>query len=109
MELWITAIGTIGFPSCIALYLLMKRETDKKEYIDILNQKDEQNRIDTKAQLEEMRAMNKEEKEMFKGALDSFKASVDEFQRIGKEMVTIKEEVREMTKDISIIKDRMSK
>lgn len=94
----ISMIPTIGFGT-VACYFLW-------QYI---NKKDEQNRLDTKEQIKELKDENKEDKRLFQSAIDSFNISVQEFKSVQTETNTIKDDLREVKKDLIIIKDKIEK
>lgn len=114
MNVIITAIGSIGFPSAIAVYLLWKRDKDKREFMDTLDKKDRENREFTndrinemKVELKEVKEENKEDKKMFKDALDTFQKSVIESKTIGNDISYIKTEMKDIKADIESIKSKV--
>ncbi len=105
-------VSTVGFPITMVLILIVGFVYVFK----YINQKDKQNREDTKEQIQTLREENKEDKALFQRAISSFDSSVKEFKNVNmemtamnREMLGMKDDLKDVKQDILVIKTKMDK
>lgn len=98
-------VSTVGFPITMVLILI----GGFIALFKYINQKDKQNREDTKEQIKVLRDENKEDKVLFRDAIKQFESSVKEFKSVNREMTGIKDDIKDVKQDILVIKTKMEK
>lgn len=121
MEVWITAVSTIGFPIACALWYMLKTEKDKKAYDERLDKKDAENRSftnklvdDLREEIKEVKEDNKSKEKIIRDVVNTNRELADtnsklhaSVSNIGDSVMDIKNEMKEMNKDLAIIKDKI--
>ena len=104
----IDAISAVGFPivACIILGIFIngriKRQDGRMDKMEVEHKSDKENFFKELALLHEE---NKEDKKMFSSAVDSFNDSVKEFKATNREMIAIKDDVKDAKNDIMEIRN----
>ena len=82
MEVWLNAIGSIGFPAVFAIYLVYQGYKDKQDYNSRIEEKDKENRTFTNERISELREEikevkreNKEDKKLFENPTSEYRGT----------------------------------
>jgi predicted RNase H-like nuclease (RuvC/YqgF family) len=119
----INLITSLGLPTAIAILLWNKQNKMDEEHKKNLILKDEQNRRDTQAlidqqdkviqrqdkRIDSMELNSKEDKKMFQSAIDSFKNAVNSFETINTNFSNVQNKIDTIEKDVTEIKCKMEK
>ena len=112
MEVWLNAIGSIGFPAVFASYLVYQGYKDKQDYNSWIEEKDKENRIFTNERISELRdeikevkRENKEDKKLFEMSVNTFSKTVERMDVLIQDVNEIKQDVKTLNKEVDSIRD----
>ena len=112
MEVWLNAIGSIGFPAVFAIDLVYQGYKDKQDYNSRIEEKDKENRTFTNERISELREEikevkreNKEDKKLFEMSVKTFSKTVERMDVLIQDVNEIKQDVKTLNKEVDNIRD----